>query len=115
MNGALQNAFPNECFGCGSLNAHGLQIKSVLYGDDTLCKWQPEPYHIGYPGYVCGGIVASVVDCHCIWTAIAHHCRENSQSLDADTPPVAYVTGALKVNYLKPIPIEGRMELRAAC
>ena len=112
MERPLQNAFPNHCFGCGSLNAHGFQIKSVSRGDEMLCTWQPEPYHIGYPGYVYGGIIASVVDCHSIWTAIAHHCRENGQSSD-EGPPVANVTGALKINYLKPIPIEGSMELRA--
>jgi len=110
---SLQDVSPVQCFGCGAHNTHGFRIKSFWDGDELLCTWQPEPYHIGHPGYVYGGIIASVVDCHSIWTAIAHYCRDNNQSLDDGRLPAAYVTAALKVNYLKPVPIEGKMELRA--
>jgi len=113
MDRPLQDVFKVHCYGCGSLNAHGLHIKSTWDGDDLLCCWQPEPYHIGYPGYVYGGTIASVVDCHCIWTALAQHCRETGHSLQEGSPTVAFVTGSLKINYLKPIPIEGEMVLRA--
>ena len=109
MNRSLQDAFKVHCFGCGALNANGLKIKSMWDGDDMLCNWQPEPYHIGHPGYVYGGTIASVVDCHCIWTALAHHCREVGHALDDGPPPFAFVTGSLKVDYLKPVPIEGAM------
>jgi acyl-coenzyme A thioesterase PaaI-like protein len=78
-----------------------------------LCNWRPEPFHIGHPGYVYGGTIASVVDCHSIWTALADYCRETGHALDDGPPPFAFVTGSLKVDYLKPVPIEGEMELRA--
>jgi len=113
MDRPLQDVLKVHCFGCGARNAHGLRIKSRWDGEDLLCQWRPEPYHIGYPGFVYGGTIASVVDCHSIWTAVAHHCREIGHSLDDGPPPFAYVTGSLKVNYLKPVPIEGEMELRA--
>lgn len=113
MDRPLQDVLKVHCFGCGALNAHGLRIKSRWDGDELLCRWRPEPYHIGYPGYLYGGTIASVVDCHSIWTAVAHRCRETGHSLDDGPPPFAYVTGSLRVNYLKPVPIEGEIELRA--
>ena len=70
-----------------------------------------EPYQIGHPGFVYGGTIASVVDCHSIWTALALYCRDASHSLE--NGPFAYVTGSLKVNFLKPVPIEGEMEPRS--
>lgn len=73
MDRPLQDVLKVHCFGCGALNAHGLQIKS---------RWQPEPFHIGYPGYAYGGTIASVVDCHCIWTALAHYCRDTGHQLE---------------------------------
>ena len=82
MDRPLQDVFKVHCFGCGALNAHGLQIKSRWEGDDMLCNWKPEPYHIGHPGYVYGGTIASVIDCHSIWTALAHYCRETGHALE---------------------------------
>jgi acyl-coenzyme A thioesterase PaaI-like protein len=113
MDRPLQDVLKVHCFGCGALNAHGLRIKSRWDGEDLLCSWKPEAYHIGHPGYVYGGTIASVVDCHCIWTAMAHYCREINHSLDNGPPPFAYVTASLTINFLKPVPIEGEMELRA--
>lgn len=113
MDRPLQDVLKVHCFGCGALNAHGLQIKSRWDGEDLLCKWRPGPQHIGHPGYVYGGIIASVVDCHSVWAATAHRCREIGYSLDGGPPPFAYVTASLKIDYLKPVPIEGEMELRA--
>lgn len=113
MERPLQDLFKVHCFGCGALNAHGLHIKSRWDGDELRCLWSPEPHHIGYPGFVYGGTIASVIDCHCIWTALAHACRDAGHALDAGPPPFAFVTGSLKVDYHKPVPIEGEMELRA--
>ena len=71
---ALQDLLKVECFGCGALNARGLKIKSRWAGDRLVCRWRPEAHHIGYPGFVYGGMVASIVDCHAIWTAMARSC-----------------------------------------
>ena len=51
------------CFGCGTLNAHGLHIKSRWEADELVCVWQPRPEHIGYPGTVYGGTIASWYVC----------------------------------------------------
>jgi hypothetical protein len=58
---AFQDHYPDNaayCYGCGNLNEHGDQIK-------------PEPYHTSVPGYAYGGLIASLIDCHCTGTASA--------------------------------------------
>jgi acyl-coenzyme A thioesterase PaaI-like protein len=113
MDVALQDVLKVHCFGCGALNAQGLQIKSYRIGEDTVCRWRPAPFHIGYPGYVYGGTIASVVDCHAIWTAVADYCLEIGHVLANGPPPFAYVTGKLCISYLKSMSIDGEMELHA--
>lgn len=111
---ALQDVLKVHCFGCGSLNAQGLQIKSHWEGDELICRWQPKPYHIGHPGFVYGGMIASVVDCHAIWTALATVCRDEGRPLTDDCPPpFAFVTGRLDVKFLKPAAIDLPLDLRA--
>ena len=110
---ALQDVFRIHCFGCGALNAHGLQIKSRWQGDELVCRWRPQAFHIGHPGMVYGGTIASVIDCHAIWTAMAALCRDTAHDLASGPPPFAFVTGRLAVSYLKPMAIDAEMELRA--
>ncbi len=113
MDRPLQDVLKVRCFGCGSLNEHGLQIKSRWAGDELVCRWRPEPFHIGYPGTLYGGTIASIVDCHSIWTALAEHCREVGHVLEGGAPPFAYVTGKLTVSYMKPVKIDAEVELHA--
>ncbi|MFN9281121.1 MAG: PaaI family thioesterase [Betaproteobacteria bacterium] len=107
---ALQDVLKVHCFGCGSLNERGLQIKSHWQGDELVCRWRPPADHIGHPGIVYGGTIASIVDCHAIWTALATHCRDAGLELTAAPP---YVTGKLSVSYVKPARIDQVLELRA--
>lgn len=108
---ALQDVLRVHCFGCGALNEGGLHIKSRWEGDELVCRWQPPPHYIGHPGVVYGGAIASVVDCHAIWTAMATHCRDQGIALGAGAP--AFVTGRLSVSYLKPAAIDRPLALRA--
>jgi acyl-coenzyme A thioesterase PaaI-like protein len=103
----------NHCWGCGASNPDGLQIKSYWDGDESVCTWQPKDYHsAGPPGVLNGGIIASIIDCHSICTAIAdaHH----AEGRDIGTEPVIwYATGSLQVSYKRPSPITGPVSLRA--
>lgn len=110
---ALQDRLQVHCFGCGVLNAHGLKIKSQWQDDEFICVWQPRPKHIGYPGCVYGGTIASVVDCHAVWAALSMHCRDSGHDLNDGPPPFGVVTASLHVNYLKPAAIARPLELRA--
>jgi acyl-coenzyme A thioesterase PaaI-like protein len=111
---AFQDLIPgNHCWGCGPLNEHGLQIKSRWSGDESICVWTPLPYHAAGPTQVLnGGIIATIIDCHCVCTAIAQHYRDEKRSIDSD-PPIWCVTAALQVDYLRPTPIVGPVELVA--
>jgi acyl-coenzyme A thioesterase PaaI-like protein len=109
---AMQDLVKVHCYGCGALNAQGLQIKSFWAGDEVVCAWRPRPEHIGHPGVLYGGLIASVLDCHCIWTAAAHAYRRTGREMSGSFD-FQYVTAALRIDYRKPVPIEQAVELRA--
>jgi acyl-coenzyme A thioesterase PaaI-like protein len=112
---AFQDDYPeifSYCYGCGRLNEHGLQIKSYWDGDETVCRYEPKPYHTAIPGYVYGGLIASLIDCHSTGTAAAAAYRAAGQPLDSD-PPYRFLTGSLHVDYLRPTPIDAVLEVRA--
>jgi len=111
---AFQDYYPenvSHCYGCGRLNEHGLQIKSYWDGDETLCTYLPRPYHTAIPGYVYGGLVASLIDCHGTGTAAAAMYRQAGRPLDSE-PAFRFVTASLQVDYLRPTPLGVPLEVR---
>ncbi len=111
---AFQDYYPDHiahCFGCGRLNEYGHQIKSYWDGEDSVCHFQPEPFHISIPGYVYGGLLASLIDCHGTGTAAAAGYRAESRGMDTD-PPIRYLTASLHIDYLKPTPLGLTLEVR---
>jgi len=112
---AFQDYYPDHwshCYGCGRLNEQGLQIKSYWEGDETVAAFHPKPYHTAVPGYVYGGLIASLIDCHATGTAAAAAYRAEGRAMDTE-PPRRYVTASLHVDYLRPTPIDALLELRA--
>jgi acyl-coenzyme A thioesterase PaaI-like protein len=111
---AIQDSIPhNHCWGCGTLNPSGLQIKSYVEGDGTVCRFQPSPAHMAGPTHVVnGGIIAAVIDCHAVCTAIADAYRVAGRELGSE-PLLWAVTASLRVDYLAPTPIDEPMEVRA--
>ncbi len=99
------------CYGCGRLNEHGLQIKSYWDGDETVCSYMPKPYHTAMEGYVYGGLIASLIDCHGTGTAAAAAYRDQGRPMGSE-PDLRYVTGSLHVDFLRPTPIDAPIELR---
>jgi acyl-coenzyme A thioesterase PaaI-like protein len=114
MEKAFQDYYPEKmsyCYGCGSLNEHGLQIKSFWDDDETVAHFTPRPYHIAVPGYVYGGLLASLIDCHGTGTAAAAAYRAEGRPMDSD-PPLRFLTASLQVDYLKPTPLNVTLEVR---
>ncbi len=112
---AFQDYYPDHtshCYGCGRLNEHGLQIKSYWDGDETVCRFDPRPYHTAIPGYVYGGLIASLIDCHSTGTAAAAMYHAENRAMDTE-PPFRFVTASLKVDFLRPTPIDTTIEVRA--
>jgi acyl-coenzyme A thioesterase PaaI-like protein len=112
---SFQDCYPDHfahCYGCGRLNKHGLHVKSYWDGEEAVCTFQPKPYHTAIPGYVYGGLIASLIDCHCTGTASAAAYRAEGREMGSD-PPRRFVTASLHVDYLRPTPIDAVLEVRA--
>ena len=104
---AFQDYYPENvahCYGCGSLNQHGHQIKTFWEGEETVTRFTPAPYHTAIPGFVYGGLIASLIDCHSTGTAAAAMYRAEGREMGSQ-PPLRFVTGSLLVKYLKPTPL----------
>lgn len=111
---AFQDHYPEEfshCYGCGRLNDHGLQIKSYWEEDESVALFQPWEHHIAIPGFVYGGLIASLIDCHCTGTAAAATYREQGREMDSQ-PPLRFVTASLHVDFVAPTPLESQLEIR---
>ena len=111
---AFQDYYPEDtsyCYGCGRLNEKGLQIKSYWDGEQSVARYVPRPEHMAIPGYVYGGLLASLIDCHGTGTAAAATARAENREMDSE-PAIRFVTGSLKVDYLRPTPLGPELELR---
>jgi len=111
---AIQDYYPDDvahCYGCGKLNEHGHQIKTFWSGDETITRFTPEDYHTAIPGYVYGGLIASLIDCHGTGTAALASYRAEKREPDS-LPPLRFVTASLQIDYLKPTPLGVELELR---
>ena len=111
---AFQDYYSEEfshCYGCGRLNEHGHQIKSYWDGEESVAVFTPEPYHIAIPGFVYGGLIASLVDCHGTGTAAAATYKAQGRAMDTK-PALRFVTGSIHVDFLAPTPLGVPLELR---
>ena len=112
---AFQDCYADDvshCYGCGRLNAHGLQLKSYWQGAEAIAVFQPKPYHCGIPGFVYGGLIASLIDCHAVATAAAAAYRAEGRQMGSD-PPLRFVTASLSVQYVRPTPMGAPLEVLA--
>lgn len=115
METAIQDFYAEEwsyCYGCGRRNDHGLHVRTRWLDDQagtTICQFTPEPHHCALPGFVYGGLLASLIDCHSIGTAaLAAHRAEGRPP--GSEPAVRFVTASLQVDFLAPTPL-GPLEL----
>ncbi len=111
---SFQDYYPevlSHCYGCGRANEHGHRIKTFWEGEESVTHFTPEPYHIAMPGFVYGGLIASLIDCHSTGTAAAAMYRSEGREMGTE-PSYRFVTGSLHVNYLRPTPIGVPLEIR---
>lgn len=111
---AFQDFYPDDlayCYGCGKNNDRGHQLKSHWDGDEAVARFMPKPHHTAIPGFVYGGLIASLIDCHGTGTAAAAAYRAEGRDMGT-APALRFVTAALKVDYLAPTPLGVELELR---
>lgn len=103
----------NYCWGCGPLNSDGLRIQSRWEGEESVCMWKPDPSHAAGPREILnGGVIATILDCHSVCTAIADAYRREGRAIGSE-PEILYVTAFLQVNYLQPTPLDMPVKLTA--
>lgn len=107
---AFQDQYPEDyanCYGCGRNNKQGLHLKSYWQGDESVCHHTPEEHYSGgFPGFVYGGMIVSLMDCHGAGTASAAKTRESGGK------PERFVTASITVDFLKPTPLGVELEVR---
>lgn len=111
---AVQDNYPDDfawCYGCGRLNEHGHHFRTGWQGDSTVTFYTPEPQHTAVPGFVYGGVIASLIDCHGTGSAALALHRKNGHEVASGSEPPRFVTASLNVDFLKPTP--HGVELRA--
>lgn len=111
---AFQDHYPESvahCYGCGRLNERGLRIRTFWEGEESVTRYRPRDEHIAIPGFVYGGLLASLIDCHGTGTAAAAMYRHEGRPLDS-LPPFRFVTASLHVDYLRPTPLDAELEIR---
>jgi len=111
---SIQDDYPDDvahCYGCGRLNDLGLHIRSFWDDEQTVCRLRPRPEHTALPGYVYGGLIASLIDCHGTGSAALAAYRAQNREPGSD-PPLRFLTASLHVDYLEPTPIDTEMEAR---
>jgi acyl-coenzyme A thioesterase PaaI-like protein len=96
------------CYGCGPANPDGLQLKSFLEGDQLVAHFQAEKKHQAFEGMLNGGVIGTLLDCHCNWMACCHLMRR----LGLPSPPTT-VTAEYTIQMGRPTPIASPLELRA--
>jgi len=107
------------CFGCGPGNAKGLQLKSYPLGDGAgsgdgspegvVAAFTPWPEHDNGLGYLNGGIIGTVLDCHSAAAVMLEAERRGWAPLPG--ADLAYVTAGLDVRFLRPAPLTEPVEL----
>ena len=92
----------NRCFGCGEANVTGLQLQFMLAPDGTVvCLATIPDAFEGHPGYLHGGIIATLLD--------------ESMSKSVRAKGLTAMTRHMEVDYRRPVPsgkpirLEGRM------
>jgi acyl-coenzyme A thioesterase PaaI-like protein len=115
-----ERLYPNlPCFGCGQGNPKGLQLKSYPLGDGSAggelagvtAAFMPWPEHDNGLGYLNGGIIGTVLDCHSAAAVMLEAERQGWPPLPG--ADLSYVTAGLDVRYLRPAPLHDEVELFA--
>ena len=118
MTTAIQDLyFPDGmCFGCGPKNADGLRLKSFEDGDGrAVAEFRPWPQHDNGVGFLNGGVIATVLDCH---SAAPMLVKASAEGWWSEGAPLPYVTAGIDLKYLRPTPLAETLalvgELRSA-
>ena len=90
----------NHCFGCGQRNRTGLRLRFYTNAaGEVVCPLKLAKRFQGPPGHAHGGIIATLLD-----EAMSKANRARN---------VVAMTRSLEVEYLRPVPVGIRLELKS--
>ncbi len=99
------------CFGCGHANPDGFHLRSYRDGDLTVGAFTPRPEHDNGFGFLNGGIISTVLDCH---TAAVVMWESDQRGWESDPgAPVPFITAGFDLRFLRPTPLDRELSLRA--
>ena len=104
---AIQDQYPEDfawCYGCGRMNQEGHHFRTGWNGEETVTFFEPLPEHKAIPGFVYGGLIASLIDCHGTGSASLALHRKNGFEPGSGEEPPRFVTASLHVDFKKPTP-----------
>ena len=108
-----QRLYPQAvCFGCGPINTKGLQLRSYAIDGVIAATFEPSPEHDNGLGYLNGGIISTLLDCHSAAAVLLEAEEQGWRALPGAAMP--FVTAGLDVRFLRPAPLFEAVELRAA-
>jgi acyl-coenzyme A thioesterase PaaI-like protein len=112
---AIQDFYSDQmshCYGCGRLNDFGMKLKSFWNEEEqsSIATYTPKLYYTAFPGFVYGGLIASLIDCHGTGTAAAAAYKSEGREMGTK-PELRYVTASIHIDYIKPTPIDQELVL----
>nr|WP_246569715.1 PaaI family thioesterase [Lentibacillus saliphilus] len=110
---AIQDDYSEDfawCYGCGRMNETGLHLRTGWEGEQTVTIYTPRSEHMALPGFVYGGLLASLIDCHGTGSAALALHRKNGHEPGDEVEPPRFVTASLHVDYKKPTPLDGPLK-----
>ncbi len=110
----IQDLYPANfahCYGCGRLNPKGYQFKTFWEEGEGVTRFIPRPEHTAVPGFVYGGLMASLIDCHSAGVAAWTWVHEKGIDLSREPAP-RFVTASLQVDFKKPTPLGPTLVVR---
>jgi uncharacterized protein (TIGR00369 family) len=94
----MAHAAQNKCFGCGPANPTGLRLEFLLAEDGSVvCRTMVPDTFEGHPGYLHGGIIATLLD--------------ETMSKAVRARGSTSMTGRMEIDYLHPVPSGAQLRM----
>jgi acyl-coenzyme A thioesterase PaaI-like protein len=108
-----ESLYPDmTCYGCGHANPEGFHLRSYRDGDVTVAEFTPRPEHDNGAGFLNGGIIATVLDCHGAAVVMSEVIERDWK--DPSGGPLPFITAGFEVKFLRPTPLGPTVNLAAS-
>jgi acyl-coenzyme A thioesterase PaaI-like protein len=114
------------CYGCGPANPQGLQLQSFVSAEDlaptatndggmfvvrrleAVACFRPQAHHLAFPNVLNGGVIATILDCHCNILA-SYFLMRSREGPAATRLPTLTVTARFEMDLKRPTHMDGNV------